>query len=336
MKNRLFIIVLLVTTALIGTLCSCQIKGGPAGSSYQNEQENEVRKAVELSEYRHSDLQTADSSSVEVMQIMNDLHKAETYKKEKVPDKTETVFGKEYSLRYEWTQNIFKRGHGADMYWNGTEGAFAALWFDEVTGGIVRYTYSPDETPDTLTFTGPINEDSTEKDYADYARAVILEYTGVDAREWKYDVDTYVTEPSLIHVYTDEDKTADFINFTKEDREFRAEYTFTFYRETDGIRRGDDVKAVIRNDGTVLEFRGELYDKALEPFSGIKLDRNRICSASDENIPGVLRKKVSCTAIPAEDGLWVEVVIKEKEVGEDGVAGKTEKRYAVKVAEYVD
>ncbi|MBQ3870667.1 MAG: hypothetical protein II777_08985, partial [Clostridia bacterium] len=98
------------------------------------------------------------------MQIMHDLHKAETYKKEKVPDKTETVFGKEYSLRYEWTQNIFKRGHGADMYWNGTEGAFAALWFDEVTGGIVRYTYSPDETPDTLTFTGPINEDSTEKD----------------------------------------------------------------------------------------------------------------------------------------------------------------------------
>ena len=270
------------------------------------------------------------------MQIMNDLHKAETYKKKEVPDKTETVFGKEYSLHYEWTQNIFKRGHGADMYWNGTEGAFAALWFDEVTGGIVRYTYSPDETPDALTFTGPINEDSTEKDYADYARAVILEYTGVDAREWKYDVDTHVTEPSLIHVYTDEDKTADFKNYTKEDRDFRAEYTFTFYRETDGIRRGDDVKAVIRNDGTVLELCGELYDKALEPFSGIKLDRNRICSTSDENIPGVLRKKVSCTAIPAEDGLWVEVVIKEKKVGEDGAAGKTEKRYAVKVAEYVE
>ena len=297
--------------------------------------EIETRKAVELSEYRTVEYQAADLSSQEEGKILDNLYAFENYKKENVPDKTETVFGKEYSLHYEWTQNIFKRGHGADMYWNGTEGAFAALWFDEVTGGIVRYTYSPDETPDTLTFTGPINEDSSEKDYADYARAVILEYTGVDAREWKYDVDTHVTEPSLIHVYTDEDKTADFINFTKEDRDFRAEYTFTFYRETDGIRRGDDVKAVIRNDGTVLEFCGELYDKALEPFSGIKLDRNRICSVSDENIPGVLRKKVSCTAIPAEDGLWVEVVIKEKKVGEDGVAGKTEKRYAVKVAEYV-
>lgn len=336
MKNRLFIIVLLVTTALIGTLCSCQIKGGPAGSSYQNEQENEVRKAVELSEYRHSDLQTADSSSVEVMQIMDDLHKIDKIKKENVANKNVTVFGKEYNAIYETTQNTYVRGHGADRYECGDEGTYIAFWFDEVSGKLIRYKYATAETPDTLTFTGPINEDSTEKDYADYARAVILEYTGVDARKWKYDVDTHVTEPSLIHVYTDEDKTADFINFTKEDRDFRAEYTFTFYRETDGIRRGDDVKAVIRNDGTVLEFRGELYDKALEPFSGIKLDRNRICSASDENIPGVLRKKVSCTAIPAEDGLWVEVVIKEKKVGEDGVAGKTEKRYAVKVAEYVD
>ena len=121
MKNRLFVIILLIATALTGTLSSCQ-NNVPA-----------KRKAVELSEYRHSDLQTADSSSVEVMQIMNDLHKAETYKKEKVPDKTETVFGKKYSLRYEWTQNIFKRGHGADMYLNKTEGAFVALWFDEVT-----------------------------------------------------------------------------------------------------------------------------------------------------------------------------------------------------------
>ena len=88
--------------------------------------EIETRKAVELSEYRTVEYQAADVSSREEGKILDNLHAFENYTKENVPDKTETVFGKEYNLHYEWTQNIFKRGHGADMYWNGTEGAFAA------------------------------------------------------------------------------------------------------------------------------------------------------------------------------------------------------------------
>ena len=263
------------------------------------------------------------------------LHDGENYKKSDVPNRRVTVFGNEYDLRYMLTQKTYRRGCGVDLFRKNVGDYTIYALFDEKTGIMVGCDYSPKIK--SQGFISPISENSTEKDYLDLARSVILEYTGVDCGEWEYDVDTYIYHTT--YKYSEYVWKSDFLNFIKEDPEFDAEFTFRFYKTLSGLHRGDDVRAVIRNDGTVLEVRGEVYDEAFAPFADVKIDAEELFRRVDGNYsaPGPeVYHRTRLTAIPAEDGLWVEASIKGIYYDEEGVPQWDDVTYAAKVAEYVD
>ena len=263
------------------------------------------------------------------------LHDGENYKKSDVPNRCVTVFGNEYDLRYMFTQKTYRRGCGVDLFRKNVGDYTIYALFNEKTGIMVGCDYSPKIK--SQGFISPISENSTEKDYLDLARSMILEYTGVDCGEWEYDVDTYIYHTT--YNYSVEDWKSGFMNFIKDDPEFDAEYTFRFYKTLSGLHRGDDVRAVIRNDGTVLEVRGEVYDEAFAPFADVKIDAEELFRRVDGNYsaPGPeVYHRTRLTAIPAEDGLWVEASIKGIYYDEEGAPQWDDVTYAAKVAEYVD
>ncbi len=263
------------------------------------------------------------------------LHDGENYKKSDVPNRCVTVFGNEYDLRYMLTQKTYRRGCGVDLFRKNVGDYTIYALFNEKTGIMVGCDYSPKIK--SQGFISPISENSTEKDYLDLARSAILEYTGVDCGEWEYDVDTYIYHTT--YNYSAEDWKSGFMNFNKDDPEFDAEFTFRFYKTLSGLHRGDDVRAVIRNDGTVLEVRGEVYDEAFAPFADVKIDAEELFRRVDGNYsaPGPeVYHRTRLTAIPAEDGLWVEASIKGIYYDEEGVPQWDDVTYAAKVAEYKD
>lgn len=266
------------------------------------------------------------------------LHDCENYEKSDVPNMSVTVFGKEYEMMYDFSQKIFIRGCGVDIFRYNDESNLVYAEYNDNTGNLVGISFYPHNTHNIKTdFVAPINENSSEKDYLDLARSMILEYTGVDCGEWEYDVDTYIYHTT--YNYSAEDWKSGFMNFIKDDPEFDAEYTFRFYKTLSGLHRGDDVRAVIRNDGTVIEVRGEVYDEAFAPFADVKIDAEELFRRVDGNYsaPGPeVYHRTRLTAIPAEDGLWVEASIKGIYYDEEGVPQWDDVTYAAKVAEYVE
>ena len=263
------------------------------------------------------------------------LHDCENYEKSDVPNRNVTMFGKEYNMIYAFTQKTFARGCGMDRFRAKDGNTTVVACFNEKTNRMIRCEYYPEKGE--TDFVAPINKNSTEKDYLDLARSMILEYTGVDCGEWEYDVDTYIYHTN--YNYSVEDWKSGFMNFIKDDPEFDAEFTFRFYKTLSGLHRGDDVRAVIRNDGTVLEVRGEVYDEAFAPFADVKIDAEELFRRVDGNYsaPGPeVYHRTRLTAIPAEDGLWVEASIKGIYYDEEGVPQWDDVTYAAKVAEYVD
>ncbi len=295
------------------------------------------KNAETLSRYEvHGYYETEDSQSKESDFLGYRLYDVEICKKKNVKNRNVTLFGKDYDMRYLNTEKNFMRGCGADRFETSDGYNTIMVIFNEKTGKLIGYDYgSRGRLPG---FIAPINEDSTEKDYADLARSAILECTGIDCGEWEYDVDTYIYYTT--YNYSAEDWKSGFLNFNKDDPEFDAEYTFRFYKTISGVPRADDVSAVIGNDGKVLKVRGEVYDKAFWPFSSVEIDAEALFDRFDSrySAPGPeICHKTKIFALAAEDGLWVDVRIKGAYYDEeDGSAQWDEKRYVVKVAGYAD
>ena len=299
------------------------------------------RKAMAVHSPAFSKINAAADMSSEIddeYKSWKKLHDCENYEKSDVPNMSVTVFGKEYEMMYDFSQRIFIRGCGVDIFRYNDESNLVYAQYNDNTGNLVGISFYPHNTHNRKTdFVAPINENSSEKDYLDLARSMILEYTGVDCGEWEYDVDTYIYHTT--YNYSAEDWKSGFMNFIKDDPEFDAEYTFRFYKTLSGLHRGDDVRAVIRNDGTVLEVRGEVYDEAFAPFADVKIDAEELFRRVDGNYsaPGPeVYHRTRLTAIPAEDGLWVEASIKGIYYDEEGVPQWDDVNYAAKVAEYKD
>lgn len=332
-KMKRQFLIALVTVITLAVLSSCALKQTAASSEMLKTEEAETTVIQPLMHgnavaVKDPHFTTSDTDF---------LHKTDKTDK-KLEDKKEfEVMGEEYTLRYSNTFTTYARGCGIDTYTGGGTNTFVSVSLNENTGKIVRYKFGPENRTDMLNPVAPINENSTEKDYLDLARSMILEYTGVDCGEWEYDVDTYIYHTT--YNYSVEDWKSGFMNFIKDDPEFDAEYTFRFYKTLSGLHRGDDVRAVIRNDGTVLEVRGEVYDEAFAPFADVKIDAEELFRRVDGNYsaPGPeIYHRTRLTAIPAEDGLWVEALIKGIYYDEEGVPQWDDVTYAAKVAEYVD
>ncbi len=328
MKNKTSVIrtlCIILTVIIAFSMISCASEKPPVRNV-------KVLSPYEVYEYKGAGVSQSGSSAPGA-----NLHTVENHEKKDMKEKQITVFGKTHDFLYIFTQKIFARGCGADVYRarDGKNNIFA--YYNEKTGKLFKIRQSPEKGE--LSFTGGLSAESTEKDYVDYARSLILEYTGVDTAGWTYDADTRIVSSSPDIKYTDEESSADFKNKLRDDPEFRAEYTFRFYKTISGIKRGDDVKAVMRNDGTVLEICGEVYDEAFEPFADINIDAEELFNRIDGNYSAPGKEKYHRTrivAVPAEDGLWAEAEITAVYYDDEDSPQWDNRKYAIKLVEYVD
>ena len=252
--------------------------------------------------------------------------KREEYKKSEteIEKKRETsFFGKQKTVWYGHTWKNDELGYEVDKYSFQNDGKTLFTHYNNSTGKLVRYVSRP---ANNRSYSSPVNPDSTEAEYVAYAKQILLEYAGVSAEGWDYDIVTWREEYGNYNY---------FINYSHEIPEYNAVYTITFSKKISGIDRIDKMHVKLTNVGEIEEFEAINYDEAFKPFENVKLDKDKIESAarSAAYIPsGGSATKLKTELFVIEGCLWAQVEIDYS--FEEGTRGGT--IYAIKVAELVE
>ena len=258
-----------------------------------------------------------------------------TYKKGDIAKKEVNMFGTDFNPYYDATSISNLRKYEIDIYDTTYVDRLLSISYRNDTDKIVKYSrYAPCTDRD---YKSDVNPKSTEKEFIEYARKILLENAGFSTEDWQVRVSTKIVEAKNWP-----DNPGDkFINQTNEDPDFQAEYTFTFYKTIAGIERIDMVNVTMSNTGEIISFNAEEYDDAYKPFLDAKIDYNNVIREAENafarvgNYHNVISKEIGLTVIPNENELWVRAAVKFKfqwgdNVLESGVS------YVIKVAELVE
>lgn len=238
------------------------------------------------------------------------LYATDRYKKNVVDKKTIVVFDKECDHIYTGTVDFKIRDEAYDTY----ESKYFLLQIGEKSGKIVSFSYWHEDNP--LDYAPKVNVYSTRQEFIDYASEVLQKYAGVSTSDCEVEIKT--NKFSTTYDYTNEDYDKDFVNFINDDPLFTAEYKITFYKMISGIHRIDDISVTIRNDGTVLEFRGRVCDEKFKKFKDVYIDKDKISNMVESRFGSgrnyvmgyeVLSHEISMSAVVIDDNLWVYVKV---------------------------
>ena len=290
---------------------------------------NSLVNLIPDSEYTalHYDMSAGSiSDSSTPMYTGKKFGKKEEYKKSEteIEKKRETsFFGKQKTVWYGHTWKYDELGYEVDKYSFQNDGETLFISYNSSTGKPVRYVSRP---ANNRSYSSPVNPDSTEAEYVAYAKQILLEYAGVSAEGWDYDIVTWREEYGNYNY---------FINYSHEIPEYNAVYTITFSKKISGIDRIDKMHVKLTNVGEIEEFQAINYDEAFKPFENVKIDREKVEAAAMRaaySPSGGSITKLYTQLFVSEGCLWAQVEIDYSLV--DGIRGGT--TYAIKVAELAE
>ena len=224
---------------------------------------------------------------------------ADTTEKQNMDEKTVELFGCEHTMVYMQTLSFGIYDENYDMY-IGDSGLFT---FGETTGKLVTYDYLSGERASG--FTPPVNMYSSRQEFIDYAKAVLLEYTGTSTDDCDVFVKTY-----------------------------GSKYNIVFRKKFNGIYRIDDIMVTINNNGDVINIKARVCDDKFEPFKDVKINAEHL----EKQIRGLsysphyVSYECILSAIPDGNELWVLADV-QYEYEEDGDIFGNGIQYITKVAE---
>ena len=314
MKKIVFVLLILglFIICMLAFSCTNNQKINESITSYEN---SETEKITETGEGNHTDageykIYVYDGGFPVTAEAPVDIFATDRYKKNIVDKKPITVFDKECNHTYTGTVDFKIRDEAYDTY----ESKYFLIQIGEKSGRIVSFSYWHEDN--SLDYTPKVNVYSTSQEFIDYASEVLQKYAGVSTSDCEVEIKT--KKFSTTYDYSKEDYDKDFVNFINQDPTFTAEYIITFYKMISGIHRIDDISVTIRNDGTVLEFRGRVCDEKFKKFKDVYIDKNRIIDmvesrfgSGESYVMGyeVISHEISMSAVVMDDNLWVYVKV---------------------------
>lgn len=214
------------------------------------------------------------------------------------------------------------------------------LTINSDTGKIVRYS---DKNAGTdRNYQSKLGFDSTEKDFVDYAKYLMDNYTSINTDEWETEIKTKIISTNYDPKLNGKEIEG-FVNYYQDDTEFSAEYTVSFYKTIAGIRRKDIVYVTFSNTGEIAAFYCESYDDVFLPFEKAIIDLQKINNIEKSEENNICRNH-NVTSINSDhklvamsNELFVEITVSYEYEVKDGEntnqLGGME-RYLIKVAEY--
>lgn len=299
MKNKLGFLITVLSVFLILTAC---------GNVTGNDENRLSNDPYEILLYKYGE-GAAPQASTEKYNG-KELITSNKTTKTKTENKKVSVFGYEHELFYSHTLEFSSYDGVYDEY-DAKDGLFM---LDEETERIVSYDSYTNKTGDD--YKSPVNAHSSRLEFIDYARSILLEYTGVSTEDC--DVLIKTVKLNTTYKYSKEETEQDFVNFVEQDPDFSAEYRITFKRKLDSVYRADLIEVVIESGGDVISFKCMTSDKKYEPYLNTKIDKERIIKEAEEAFKldvsdyDVTSHSITLTAIPDGDGLWVRADVNYK------------------------
>ncbi len=229
----------------------------------------------------------------------NFLGMADESKKQNMGGKTIEIFGGEQTMLYMKTISFGICDEKYDMY-IGDNGLFT---FGETTGKLVTYDYLSGGRADG--FTPPVNSNSSQQEFIDYAKNVLLEYTGTSVDDCDVSI-----------------------------KQYGSKYDIIFRKRFSGIYRIDDLMVTINNSGDVLKIKARVCDNLFERFKDVKIDAEKLKKQIYDLSynPSYVSYEILLRAIPDGNELWVIADVNyEYENNGETLCSGTE--YITKVAE---
>ena len=150
-----------------------------------------------------------------------------------------------------------------DWYYAHYDGGNYSLFLNSKTGKIVRFTNS--KAGQNRDYKSRVNPSSSDNDFLNYAKSILFECSGLSMNDWEYSIKTFINSTSFNK--DDEGREFDgFINYYQNDSHYNADYTFTFFKTINTIKRADKVSIKINNTGEVLVLMAESYEDVFAPF----------------------------------------------------------------------
>ncbi len=248
-------------------------------------------------------LEAADTSTTRY-NGENLLKCTEIYKKD-VPEIKLNLLGYERDLRFMHTDVIYAYGKTLDCY--KANNNVERVYIDHDTGKIVMYN-STGNTKDK--YESPVNAYSSREEFVNYAKELLLEYTGVSAEGCEVRIKTVGIRTT--YKYTQDEIIDGFANFTKYDPDFYAEYDITFYKKINGVNRADVMRVMMKNNGVVKKVFGIELDDVYEPYLDTEIDADSITKYVESQMDLLKEKydirsqEITLTAIQVDGCYWVQ------------------------------
>jgi hypothetical protein len=236
------------------------------------------------------------------------LFKYKVIIKKDVPDITMELFGYERDMYFSKTEVHYAYGVTLDSYFSKNTSEYVEI--NRKTGKIVKYSCFS-HTKDL--YDSPVNAHSSREEFIQYARDLLLEYTGVSTEGCEAIVSTVAI--GTTYKYTKEELNTDFVNFIEYDPDFSARYEIKFQKKIGCVNHADPMRVEIRSDGTVSLIYGIDLDDEYAPFADVKIDTDSITRYIEDRIDEIKKKfgitsyNITFMAIPLDGNLWIRAEV---------------------------
>ena len=319
MKRIIFATVLLCLMVLF---VSCNKHNDANNNTASGEKEAVAVNEYSALLYQNSVGGTADTETPRYEK--GDFLKMEEFSRAGKKQVTESILGKTQTVYYDHSYKNKELAYELDEYNNLQLDQYMFVTYRADTNQIVAFSAKPSYS---RSYKSPVKPDSTEHEFVEYAKSVLLEIAGVSTEGW----DAKISKEHIRYGFEDGYQT------NKEyDLESLAEsrYTVTFTKSIDGIERTDRMSVKMIDTGEIVDFHAINYEDAFAPYQNVQLNKAKIEEAawnafrSIQNKQSVTSETIkSITLTLKGDSLWAQVDITYK-TGEayGGV------RYVVEVA----
>ena len=244
-----------------------------------------------------------------------ELERIDWETKSGVPERKDTVLGRELTLRYDVSHKREYWGFQMDAYTSSKLSDeisdYCFVYYRTDTDKIVKYHYCGEPENYDRNYSSPVKPDSTEEEYIAYARQILLECAGVSAEGWEVMTTTYFLIPNTLPFYASPSyqRIDGFTYYADDSCDPNAEYCFTFYKTIGEIVRSDKMYVRMTNVGEIIDFHAISCDEAFKPYEGIAVDKAKVERAAF-SVASVGSAEVEKNELyVADDALWAMVDI---------------------------
>ena len=221
--------------------------------------------------------------------------------KENIASKSINLFSRNISTNYKRTIALKERGYEIDEYSYVVGANYAFLSYRNDTDKIIEFDISP---INDINYSSPVNPQSTESEYIEYAKKVLFDITGQSTEGWNLKIESY---------HKSHGRTYQFVNYN--DSSTVGQYTFTFYKTIGGFERHDKMYVKMTNAGEIFAVNAINSDAAFAPYSEIKINAEKVEEAIWSTFGSIKKNSVQSKNIDStelvlnDDGLWVRAAV---------------------------